>query len=151
MQLFIGGACAGKRDVVKARFPAAGWHRIEARPGLNAWQDRVVAGMDLVLTGWLDWLDAALDVEPADDTLRSTMTEALDDLCHAEREQGFQVVLILPEIGRGIVPMDARDRRLRDLAGWLAQDAAVRARQVWYVRHGLVQSLREINTPVDGH
>lgn len=28
MQLFIGGACAGKRDAVAARFPGAVWHRL---------------------------------------------------------------------------------------------------------------------------
>ncbi|MDT8895954.1 bifunctional adenosylcobinamide kinase/adenosylcobinamide-phosphate guanylyltransferase [Halomonas sp. I1] len=140
MQLFIGGACAGKRDLVAARFPDAAWSRVD-EAGLEGWGHALRPGTVRVLTGWAGWLKKALADEPDDDRLRARLVAALDTLRNAEREARGEVVLILPEMGRGIVPMDAADRRLRDLAGWLAQDAAARAESVWYVRHGLARRL----------
>ncbi len=140
MQLFIGGACAGKRDLVAARFPNAAWSRVD-EAGLEGRENDMRSGAVQVLIGWTGWLEAALADEPDDDRLRARLVAALDTLRDAERDARGEVVLILPEMGRGIVPMDAADRRLRDLAGWLAQDAAARAEAVWYVRHGLARRL----------
>jgi adenosylcobinamide kinase / adenosylcobinamide-phosphate guanylyltransferase len=147
MQLYIGGACAGKRDAVAARFPEATWYRLTPGRPLPGVVASPHPGPVRVVTGWLGWLEAALAREPDDDTLRQQLTAELDALCAAERCDGLEVVLILPEVGRGIVPMAPSDRRLRDLAGWLTQDAAVRAEGVWYVRHGLVQTLRQVKAP----
>lgn len=141
MQLFIGGACAGKRDAVSERFPAANWHRLSPGAPLGGWRETAMAGHPLVLTGWTAWLEAALAAAPDDDRLREAWRGELRALSRAEHEMALEVVLILPEMGRGIVPMAAEARRLRDLAGWLAQDAARRSEAVWYVRHGLVQRL----------
>lgn len=145
MQLFIGGACAGKRDIVAARFPEAVWHRMGEGGALSVWRDRLVPGRPLVITGWVDWLAEALVGTRDDDRLRGRLADELAAMTAAERQTGGEAVLIVPEMGRGIVPMAAEDRRLRDLAGWLAQDAAARAEAVWYVRHGLVRCLRRIN------
>ncbi len=141
MQLFIGGACAGKRDLVAARFPDAVWSRIDETGLEEGWSLALDRNGALVLSGWTRWLAQALAEEPDDDRLRAWLVAALDKLRDAEREARGEVVLILPEMGRGIVPMEAADRRLRDLAGWLAQDAAARADEVWYVRHGLARRL----------
>ncbi|MGR2740861.1 bifunctional adenosylcobinamide kinase/adenosylcobinamide-phosphate guanylyltransferase [Billgrantia sp. Q4P2] len=142
MQLFIGGACAGKRDAVSERFPTACWHRLGTGVPLDGWRAPATAAVPLVVTDWTAWIEAAFDAEPDDDRLRGRLAAALDSLTAAERQGGLTVVLILPEMGRGIVPMSPATRRLRDLAGWLAQDAAERADAVWYVRHGLVKSLK---------
>ncbi|WP_048305922.1 bifunctional adenosylcobinamide kinase/adenosylcobinamide-phosphate guanylyltransferase [Halomonas sp. PR-M31] len=142
MQLFIGGACAGKRDAVSKRYPTAHWHRLDAGAPLDGWRGSAVSSLPLVVTGWTAWLEAALDNEPNDDRLRERLAAALDKLVAVERKGGPTVVLILPEMGRGIVPMSPLKRRLRDLAGWLAQDATERAEAVWYVRHGLVKRLK---------
>ncbi|RTR02379.1 bifunctional adenosylcobinamide kinase/adenosylcobinamide-phosphate guanylyltransferase [Halomonas nitroreducens] len=149
MQLFIGGACAGKRDTVAARFPEAAWHRAGQGGALSAWRDRLATGRPLVITGWGDWLAVALIEEADDDRLRGRLADELAAMGEAERQTGGEVVLILPEMGRGIVPLAAADRRLRDLAGWLAQDAAAQAEAVWYVRHGLVRCLSRINPAGD--
>lgn len=142
MQLFIGGACAGKRDAVSERFPTARWHRLGAGTPLDGWRATANPATPLVVSGWTAWLEAALADEPDDDRLRERLAAALEALAVAEREGDSTMVLILDEMGRGIVPMAASARRLRDLAGWLAQDAAARAEAVWYVRHGLVKSLK---------
>lgn len=141
MQLFIGGACAGKHERVRERFPAASWCRLAPGKPLGIWRDLAKPGAALVLTGWLSWLEAALRIETDDDALRLVLVEELQALLEAERQDALNVVLIVPEVGRGIVPMAAGDRRLRDLVGRLGQEAAAHAAQVWYVRHGLVQGL----------
>lgn len=141
MQLFIGGACAGKRDAVRSRFPGACWHSAYDGKTLEAWRDTLPRQGMLVLEGWERWLAAWLVDEPADDPLRERLRSLLAIWQDLERETAVAVVLILPEMGRGIVPLDRAERRLRDLAGWLAQDAAACCEAVWYVRHGLVQRL----------
>lgn len=145
MQLFIGGACAGKRDAVSSRFPGACWHSAYDGQALETWRESLPRQGVLVLEGWERWLAAWLVDEPADapddDPLRQRLRRFLATLKDLEREAAIDVVLILPEMGRGIVPLDRAERRLRDLAGWLAQDAAACCEAVWYVRHGLVQRL----------
>lgn len=146
MQLFLGGACAGKRDCVRQRFPEARWQNADQAMGQAGAVDAVPLVIDgpLVIEGWLDWLVEQLQVHD-DETLRNCWQAGLRRWSRAssgENENQSEIVLIVPEIGRGIVPLQAEQRRLRDLAGWLAQDAARVAQQVWYVRHGLVSCLR---------
>lgn len=140
MQLFIGGAYAGKRDAVRRRFDHCVWHSAYDGHALEGWADRAMPGQTLVLEGWEQWLDASLrKTDKSDSQLRQELVNQLEALLAAE--QDIQVVLVMLEMGRGIVPLDAHDRRLRDLAGWLAQDAASRTDKVWYVWNGLVQLL----------
>lgn len=142
MHCVIGGAYAGKRDAVRARYDALAWHSAYAGAELEDWKKRALPGTTLVLEGWEQWLATALADNGDDDRLRQCFTETLDALVSAERERDLRVVLVLLEMGRGIVPIAAIDRRLRDLAGWLAQDATERAERVSYVWHGLVKDLR---------
>lgn len=140
MQLFIGGACAGKRGIVKQRFDSPRWHSAYAGCRLESWPPLAKAPC-LVLEGWECWIAERLDGEPDDDRLRQAMTLELDALRAWEAEHGGEAVLILLEMGRGIVPLGLENRRLRDLNGWLAQDAAARCERVWYVWNGLVKEL----------
>ncbi|MBD3897604.1 bifunctional adenosylcobinamide kinase/adenosylcobinamide-phosphate guanylyltransferase [Halomonas sp. ML-15] len=142
MQLVIGGACAGKRGLVQRWYPHARWHALE---GAARHAILPASGETLVVSGWAGWIQAALASTPSDDeALRLALTERLDALLATEAERAAQVVLIVEEMGRGIVPMGAERRRLRDLNGWLAQDASARCERVWYVRHGLY---RRLDTP----
>ncbi|MCE8019629.1 adenosylcobinamide kinase [Halomonas sp. MCCC 1A11036] len=140
MQLFIGGAYAGKRDVVRQRFEAPHWHSAHAGGRLEAWRS-LAETRCLVLEGWERWIGERLAAEPDDDRLRQAMARELDALWGWEAERGGEAVLILLEMGRGIVPLGLDNRRLRDLNGWLAQDAAARCERVWYVWNGLVKEL----------
>lgn len=140
MQLFLGGTCAGKRDAVRQRFHAPHWHTAHAGCRLEAWPS-VAKAPCLVLEGWERWIAERLAAEPDDDRLRHALVRELDALRAWEDERGGEAVLILLEMGRGIVPLGQDNRRLRDLNGWLAQDAAVRCERAWYVWHGLVKSL----------
>lgn len=139
MQLFIGGARAGKKDAVKARFQHAAWWTLAPGQRLADCHSILVPDTPLVINGVLNWM-ARHGAREADDTcLRAQWREDIDSLCQAARACNATLVLIMNEVGRGLVPMAREDRRLRDLNGWFSQDAAKRAERVWYVRHGLVQ------------
>ena len=141
MQLFIGGACAGKRDAVAARFSTAKWWRLDTdKPFIDSKQ-ALVADTPLVITGVLEWLQAIL--ETADnDALRQLWQNNMAALCQRADELNAPLIIIASEVGRGIVPMQPEQRRLRDLTGWFTQDASAQAVEVWYVRHGLVMAVK---------
>ncbi|MBF7053401.1 bifunctional adenosylcobinamide kinase/adenosylcobinamide-phosphate guanylyltransferase [Halomonas sp. KAO] len=139
MQCFIGGACSGRRELVSKRFPAAHWERLNPGEGVADWLGDLPEGATLVVTGWAGWLTAA-QAEVDDDGVRASWRAMLEALA-AQETRGLEVVLILDEMGRGIVPMAPEARRLRDLNGWLVQEVASRCSAVWYVRHGLARRL----------
>lgn len=141
MQLFIGGACAGKRDAVTARFPGAIWHRLAPGQRLVASQQALVADTPLVITGLFEWLEAAL-AGSQNDALRQQWQGDMAELGQRAEKRQATLIIIASEVGRGIVPMQPEQRRLRDLNGWFVQDATAQADQVWYVRHGLVMSIK---------
>ncbi len=141
MQLFIGGACAGKRNAVTSRFPSANWHRLEAGQPLIDSQQGLAANTPLVITGVLEWLGAALERDD-NDALRQQWQRDMATLCQRADELNAALIMIATEVGRGIVPMQPAQRRLRDLNGWFTQDATAQADHVWYVRHGLVMALQ---------
>ena len=141
MQLFIGGACAGKRDAVAARFPTANGWRLDAAKPFSDSQQALVADMPLVITGVLEWLSVALERDD-NDALRQQWQRDITTLCQRADELNAALIMIATEVGRGIVPMQPELRRLRDLNGWFTQDATAQASHVWYVRHGLVMALQ---------
>ncbi len=142
MQLFIGGSCAGKRGIVRQRFDSAGWHSAHTGCRLEAWPSAAASTRCLILEGWERWLAARLADEPDDDRLRHDMAGELDALRDWEVAHGREAVLIMLEMGRGIVPLEPEKRRLRDLNGWLVQDAAARCERVWHVWNGLSKILK---------
>ncbi|MDN6296484.1 MAG: bifunctional adenosylcobinamide kinase/adenosylcobinamide-phosphate guanylyltransferase [Halomonas sp.] len=143
MQLFLGGARAGKRDAVAERWPAARWQALAPGETLAEWAARVQfegQGVPTVLYGVLPWLEAALERETNHDALRRQWQAELVAL--DARFAPAPLIIIGHEVGCGIVPMDRLERRLRDMNGWFNQDAAAIARRVWRVRHGLVMVLK---------
>lgn len=143
VQLFLGGARAGKRDAVAARWPHAHWQSLVPGEALADWAERVppmVQSAPTVLYGVLAWLDSALAKSDDDDALRRRWQADLDAL--GARFNAAPLIIIGHEVGRGIVPMERDQRRLRDMNGWFNQDAAACAECVWQVRHGLVMALK---------
>ncbi|TVP50273.1 MAG: adenosylcobinamide kinase [Halomonas sp.] len=141
MQLFIGGACAGKRDAVALRFPAAQWRRLAGDVPFSDSHQALIANTPLVVTGVLEWLSANL-ASPDSEALRQQWQSDMATLCQRADQLNAPLIIIATEVGRGIVPMQPEQRRLRDLNGWFVQDATVQAAQVWYVRHGLVMAIK---------
>ncbi len=143
MQLFIGGAFSGKRNVVRNRHPGKlTWLSSYDGRAVTEWKSCWEGHATLVLEGWEKWLEDALIQENDDEAVRKTFRNHFHYLMKEEQKRGEEVVLVMLEMGRGIVPMDSHYRRVRDLSGWIAQDAANLAREVHYVWHGVSERMK---------
>jgi len=143
MHCYIGGACSGRRALIRQRYPQAGWTILAAGDGLIDLLTRrppLRAEAALVIDGWTAWLAALLADIADDEQARGIWQGLIDDIVgviSSTESSGLEVVLVLDEMGRGLVPMRASDRRLRDHNGWLVQAAVSASECAWLVRHGL--------------
>ncbi|WP_404441900.1 bifunctional adenosylcobinamide kinase/adenosylcobinamide-phosphate guanylyltransferase [Sutcliffiella horikoshii] len=143
MQLIIGGAFSGKRSTVRAlHSEELSWVSAYDERSLNDWKLQWESDTSLVLEGWEKWIMKALLSEQNDDTIRQFFYLFFSELKEEEQKRGEEIILIMLELGRGIVPIDKQERRLRDIAGWVSQDAAKLADEVYYVWHGLNEQLK---------
>jgi adenosylcobinamide kinase / adenosylcobinamide-phosphate guanylyltransferase len=142
MQLFIGGAFAGKRKVVKANNGICSWVSAYEGDTLLDWETKWEKGTTLVFEGWEKWIANELTNGKSMNDIRRNFTEFLWDLHLEEEKRNMRIVLIILEVGRGIVPVQKDDRMLRDLMGWIAQDAVKISDQVVYVWNGLCKGLK---------
>lgn len=135
MHVFIGGAHNGKRDYVKKWLTERGKHNVRWFEGncpeasnpvnLDASQTIVVAGIE-------KWLaETKLPEEAAVEYVMKSVSLQQD------------TVLILTDIGRGIVPIDANQRKLRDTVGRLYQRLLTEADDVTRIWYGLAKPLKK--------
>ncbi|MGD6874715.1 bifunctional adenosylcobinamide kinase/adenosylcobinamide-phosphate guanylyltransferase [Sutcliffiella horikoshii] len=144
MQLFIGGAYSGKRKIVRALHSGElNWVSSYYGHNFTDWKSYWERDTPIVLEGWEKWITKALLFDQKDDSIRQFFYSFLLELKEEERKTGNQVVIIMLEMGRGIVPVNKQERRLRDIAGWILQDAAKLADEVYYVWHGMNEKLKE--------
>lgn len=136
MHVVIGGAYCGKRQYVKSKWKQAQW--ISAYDGVQL--DRlssVTVESEIVLEGFEVWIAQLIDEGKSD-----------EEIVHYFREQfarfssSQQVILIMLEIGKGIVPMEEKNRRLRDIMGWIQQAAVQKAEGVTSIWHGLAREMK---------
>ena len=124
MHVYIGGASNGKREYVKTTLKNQKFRWFEGvlpNPGNDA----------VVIAGIEKWLE---------DT---TLSEA-EAIAHVmEIAQGHDVIFILTDIGRGIVPIDAKQRDLRDVCGRLYQKLTAEAEEVTRIWYGIAQNIKK--------
>ncbi len=142
MQLVIGGAFSGKSKIVRERNPKCNWLSAYNRDALSEWEARWEKDSTLVLEGWENWVADELEQKENSHEIRRSMQSFFQLLKEEERKRANEIVLIMVEVGRGIVPLHKDERMLRDLAGWIAQDAAEVADEVHYVWNGLAKKLK---------
>lgn len=143
MQLVLGGAFAGKRKLVKERYKSFSW--ISAYEGniVKDWETKWTKSTTLVLEGWENWiLEEVKQQQKTDTDIREEYRILFQRLLEAEQNRGDTIVLIMLDIGKGIVPLQKDERRQRDLAGWIGQDAAQLSDHVEYVWNGLSRRLK---------
>ncbi|WP_025785562.1 bifunctional adenosylcobinamide kinase/adenosylcobinamide-phosphate guanylyltransferase [Sporosarcina sp. D27] len=130
MHIVIGGSANGKRKFVREMMPAKTiWFGDEAPlelMRLNELPDHQSA----VICNVEEWMATQLDDEE----------KAIHDLLNAIL--GKNVTFIITDIGRGIVPMDARERALRDACGRLNQHLMKVAEGVTRIWYGIPQKLK---------
>lgn len=143
VQLIIGGAFSGKRNTVRALHGGElSWISAYYEHNLIDWKSYWETDTALVLEGWEQWIMDAIQMDQDDDSIRRSFYSLLLELTEEEGKGDKGIVLIMLELGRGIVPVDKQERRLRDLAGWISQDAAKLADEVYYVWHGMHERLK---------
>jgi adenosylcobinamide kinase/adenosylcobinamide-phosphate guanylyltransferase len=133
MHVFIGGAHNGKRHYVRKLLEQQGDRNVQWFEGdlgigcthrLDAIQTIVVAGIE-------KWL---AETDMSEEQAISHVMETV---------KGRNVIFILTDIGRGIVPMDAGQRKLRDACGRLYQRLMIEADEVTRIWYGLAQTLKK--------
>jgi adenosylcobinamide kinase/adenosylcobinamide-phosphate guanylyltransferase len=133
LHIIIGGAHNGKRDYVTRMVEGREVEWFEGvmpscvgdshSYNLGTIQTVVIAGIEK----WLAKTDLP-EVEAIDYVLETVM--------------GRDTIIILTDIGRGIVPMDAQQRQLRDTCGRLYQRLIAEADEVTRIWYGLAQNLK---------
>ncbi|MFJ5769500.1 bifunctional adenosylcobinamide kinase/adenosylcobinamide-phosphate guanylyltransferase [Psychrobacillus sp. NPDC093180] len=124
MHVIFGGAFNGKRAYVENRIQGQNVQWMNAEEDipvlLSNTEVVVVYGVEnLVQTKLEEWLE------------------------HLERwNMKFEVIVIATEIGRGIVPMEATARRLRDDVGRFYQQLFTKAESVTRIWYGIAQTIK---------
>lgn len=127
MRVIIGGAYNGKRDYVKQQLEKEKKVAVEWVEG-----NLPAAGQTFIVVSGLEkWL---ADFEGDDEEAAARMKEALN-----ERES----IIILTDMSRGIVPMDAATRALRDRCGRLYQKILAEADEVIQVWYGIPKIIKQ--------
>ncbi|MEK5039985.1 bifunctional adenosylcobinamide kinase/adenosylcobinamide-phosphate guanylyltransferase [Sporosarcina sp. FSL K6-3457] len=126
MHVIIGGAHNGKREYVRTMLAGreVEWREVGHLYNSDATQTIVISGIE-------KWL-AETDLSEADATDYVLTTVADRD-----------VIVVLTDIGRGIVPIEAQQRKLRDACGRLYQRLMAEADEVTRIWYGLAQTLKK--------
>ncbi|MEZ7172539.1 bifunctional adenosylcobinamide kinase/adenosylcobinamide-phosphate guanylyltransferase [Sporosarcina sp. OR05] len=130
MHIIIGGAHNGKRTYVQQQLAntAHQWMNCEITENCFGDWHRT----DLVVIEHIEkWL-ARTDLPEA---------QAIDHILSAV--EGRNTLFILTDFGRGIVPMDAKQRALRDTCGRLYQQLFARADEVTRIWYGIPQTIKK--------
>ncbi|MDQ0256358.1 adenosylcobinamide kinase/adenosylcobinamide-phosphate guanylyltransferase [Evansella vedderi] len=142
MQLIVGGAYAGKRKIVKSNYKKCSWLSAYKGHSLKDWKSQWEVNTTLVLEGWEKWIEEELKEETDDLVIRNRLQKMVHQLKEEEQKRNETIVLIMLELGRGIVPLKQKERNMRDLAGWLLQDAVQVSNDVQYVWHGMSRKIK---------
>ena len=144
MHFIIGGAFNGKRAWVKDtynRFKNKHW--VSAYDGhslpinLIDFDEGVVILEGLEI--WLKDLTATFDANKC----RKIWVNYLEEWTTWENaSEQRKLVVIGTDITKGIVPMEAENRRWRDVTGWAYQDIASKAEKVDVIWYGLNQTIK---------
>lgn len=127
MHIFIGGAYNGKRAYVRNMLEVQGKSDVQ-------WVDGVLPSPShepVVIAGLESWLHQN----------QLTEEEAIDQVMAVLKNR--EVILILTDIGRGIVPVEAEQRQLRDTCGRLYQRLFASAEEITRIWYGIPQTIRK--------
>lgn len=128
MHIYLGGAHNGKRAFVRNLLlnEDVEWFEDEI-------PDKEVRSSNkrIVSAGIENWL------------AKSELSEEQAIEIVMDRLNNKETIVILTDIGRGIVPMDTAERRLRDVCGRLNQKLVAQAEEVTRIWYGIPQLLKK--------
>ena len=123
----------------------AGWRTVEAARNVGQTVAALVTSgespgtvllddLGLLVTNHL--LTLAGDEDPTHETARqldAALTSEIDTLMAAQRAGGWQLIVVVPEVGLGVVPATPLGRVFRDALGRANQQLAARAESVFLI------------------
>lgn len=132
MQIIIGGAYNGKRKYVEQLVEGQQitWNHGLLPTNFEQQQTVVISGLEQVFTDSLMLEDELVQAEQVFNQI----------LKYQAQSNSFYI--ILEDIGRGIVPIDAAQRKLRDVLGRLYQLLMEEADTVTRIWYGIPQQLK---------
>jgi adenosylcobinamide kinase / adenosylcobinamide-phosphate guanylyltransferase len=128
VHVYIGGAHNGKRDFVKKTL---GNQDIEWFEGALPNCISTEHNSKIVIAGLEKWLS---ETELSEEDAVAHVLAAV---------AGRDTIFILTDFGRGIVPIDAKQRQLRDICGRLYQRLIAEADEVTRIWYGISQTLKK--------
>lgn len=133
MHVIIGGAYSGKRQHVRKHWPSFQLISAYEEQDFNA----AATGTNVVYEGFEVWVKQLIESGHTNEEIVDWFRQWLASL-----ENLDNTVLIMLEIGKGIVPMEEQNRRLRDVVGWIQQEAVKQADTVTSIWHGLAMKMK---------
>jgi adenosylcobinamide kinase/adenosylcobinamide-phosphate guanylyltransferase len=127
VHVFIGGAHNGKRKYVKKWLANRGENKFNWVDGINPYTQALPI---IVLAGIENWV---IETDLSEE-------EIANQIMKIGNQQ--ELVLIVTDIGRGIVPVDAEERKRRDVCGRIYQYLMGEAEEVTRIWYGLAQPLK---------
>ncbi|MEH7307185.1 bifunctional adenosylcobinamide kinase/adenosylcobinamide-phosphate guanylyltransferase [Neobacillus drentensis] len=144
MHFIIGGAFNGKREWVKNTYSVyENKHWVSAYDNHSLPINLIDFDQDVVILEgveiWLKELTATMDA----DKCRVKWVNCIEEwLTWEQAELQRQLIVIGTDISKGIVPMEAANRRWRDVTGWAYQDIAAKSEKVDVIWYGLNQTIK---------
>ncbi|MEH6942893.1 bifunctional adenosylcobinamide kinase/adenosylcobinamide-phosphate guanylyltransferase [Bacillus sp. JJ722] len=130
MHVVIGGAYSGKRQFVREK-----WGSFQFISAYESQSMNEAVQSDIVIyEGFELWIRELIKA----DHTNQEIVEVFREWFRGRQND----VLIMLEIGRGIVPIEEHDRRLRDVVGWVQQEAVKQADEVTSIWHGLAKRMK---------
>lgn len=144
MHFIIGGAFNGKRAWVKNAY-----NMYENKKWVSAYDNDQLpinliqfAHDVVILEGvekWLKQLSVTIDANKC----REIWSNCLENwLTWEQARVDRQLVMIGTDISKGIVPLEAENRRWRDVTGWVYQDITAKSEKVDVIWYGLNQTIK---------
>ena len=136
MILIIGGMCQGKHDFCKSEFPDAEvkeHYEEKVRENLKEGKDPVSEAEK-----WLDEISATMEIDGTDTAVHLSM----DSENRFKEQNPRELVIIMNEVGSGVVPMDKDEREWREPVGRVSCLFAKRADRVYRLLAGIPQRLK---------
>ena len=124
MNMVIGGACQGKRACAKALYPG------------KTWLDGAVCDREEIFT--------CEGIYHLEEYIRREMKagEAMEDFAERLIQKNPELVIVCNEIGYGLVPIDAFERKFREQTGRICTKLAAFSKRVDRVVCGIANTIK---------
>ncbi|MEK4229999.1 bifunctional adenosylcobinamide kinase/adenosylcobinamide-phosphate guanylyltransferase [Solibacillus sp. FSL H8-0538] len=135
MQVILGGAFNGKRQYVKTQLKAIASHRIFTFEGELPADKAFTKEQFIIIGSFEKIIETRLHID--EDIVAEKLSAKLVQL-----DQETTVICICTDMSRGVVPLDQKQRQLRDTCGRLYQKLCEESEQVVRVWYGIPQLLK---------